>query len=88
MGDLNRAKEVIIHPEIIVPIARRFKAFTKFLSSSLVGESGLKSGVFVKQNKIIRMEYTAVRSVAAKEIINLKKFDRLDREISRIRSLE
>lgn len=88
MGAVNRAKEVIVHPEMMVPIARRFKAFTSFLSSSLVGESGPNSGVFVKQNKIIRIEYTAVKSVAIKEVINLKNFDNFDREISKIISLE
>lgn len=45
-----------IHPDKIVPMASRFKAFVRFLSSSLVGTTGLKLGSLIKQKNIIRNE--------------------------------
>lgn len=84
----NKIKVAMIHPERIVPIARRFKAFTRFLFSSLVGDRGLKSEFELKQNKTIRREYTAVNSVARKEIIRLKNLEKLVRDNSSIKSFE
>lgn len=56
IGVLNNTNVAIVQPEIIVPRARRFKELTKFLFSSLVGDSALNRGVVVKQNVIIRRE--------------------------------
>jgi len=83
-----RIKEEIIHPEKIVPRASRFKALERLGSSSLVGERGVKEGALRKQKYIIRIEYTEVRSVAKKERVIPKKFERLESLISRIRSFE
>jgi hypothetical protein len=85
---LNNTKVDIVHPEAMVPIARRLRDFIRFLFSSLVGDKDLKEGTLPKQNKIIRREYTAVRRVATRDMKMLKKLDNLVKEVSRIRSLE
>jgi len=75
-------------PEIIVPRAKRFKAFTNFWFSSLVGESGEKDGYLKKQKITIRIEYAEVRRVATKAIVIPIRLDNVVRLNSKIKSFE
>ena len=77
-----------IQPERIVPMASRLRDLVRLLSSSLVGESGLKFGLVRKQKNMIRNEYTEVSRVAIKERITPRNFDSLVKPISRIKSFE
>lgn len=76
------------HPEIIVPKARRLRAFTSFKFSSLVGESGEKDGGLKKQKIIIRIEYAEVSKVAMKASVTPISFDSLVKLSSKIKSFE
>lgn len=83
-----RIKVMKSQPEIIVPRASRLRALTRFLFSSLVGESGEKEGGFKKQKAIIRTEYTEVSRVAMNASLIPINFDSLVKLSSRIRSFE
>jgi len=85
---LNTIKVDIIQPEVIVPRTNRFKALVNLIFSSLVGGSVVKEGVFRKQKKIIRNEYTEVNRVASKESVRLIRLASFVSPISSIKSFE